>query len=343
MLTDRQGQVLRTVVSAHLETGRPVGSRAIAAREEGREGWSPSTIRSELAVLEDAGYLTHPHTSAGRIPTDSGYRFYVDSLLEADAPVTASRHEPALVQMRREVEDAIRDTTAELSRITDLLAVVTAPPLRSARVHRVEVLRPQPKVVTVVVIASNGEVSKRTFRFTRPVDSGLVKWASSYLNERLAGLALGSRMLPGRIESEELSAKESEFLAEVEPALIDVEDQVEQTLFLDGASRLLSEEHSGDIPKFEELMRGLERRVNLLGMLRSVLDERSVFTWIGDENPQPELRSVSVVGANYGLGYRNLGAVGVMGPLRMDYATAISSVRDAAGELSRYFETVYDE
>jgi heat-inducible transcriptional repressor len=343
MLTERQTQVLRSVVEAHLDSGHPVGSRAIASREQGSEGWSPSTIRSELAVLEEHGFLTHPHTSAGRVPTDSGYRFYVDSLLESERPVKSTPGEPTLVKMRREVEDAIRDTTAELSRITDLLAVVTAPPLESARIHRVEVLRPQPKVVTVVLIASNGEVAKRTFTFSEPVDAGLVEWASSYLNERLSGLALGSRMLPARIASDGLSAKESEFLAEVEPALVAGEGDEEQTLFLDGTSRLLSEEHSGDIPEIEGLMSALERRVALLGVLRSALDQRSVFTWIGEENPRPELRSVSVVGANYGLGYRNLGTVGVMGPLRMDYATAIASVRDAAGELSRYFETVYDE
>ena len=93
----------------------------------------------------------------------------------------------------------------------------------------------------------------------------------------------------------------------------------------------------------DALMRALERRVNVLRALRTALDRRSVFVWIGGENPAPELRSVSVVGANYGLGYRNLGAVGIIGPLRMDYATAIASVRGAAGELSRFFETVYDE
>jgi heat-inducible transcriptional repressor len=90
-------------------------------------------------------------------------------------------------------------------------------------------------------------------------------------------------------------------------------------------------------------MTALEQRASLLGMLRSALDERSVFLWIGDENPQPELRSVSVVGANYGLAHRNLGSVGVVGPLRMDYATAISSVRSAARELSRYCETVFED
>ena len=111
---------------------------------------------------------------------------------------------------------------------------------------------------------------------------------------------------------------------------------------MEGAASLLSESHFGDLPDIDHLMRTLERRASVLRMLRSALDERSVFLWIGDENPQPELRSVSVVGANYGLGYRNLGSVGVVGPLRMDYATAIASVRDAARELSRYFESVYE-
>ncbi|HEV2726989.1 MAG TPA: HrcA family transcriptional regulator, partial [Solirubrobacterales bacterium] len=114
-------------------------------------------------------------------------------------------------------------------------------------------------------------------------------------------------------------------------------------LYLEGTSRLLSDAHLPDLPRADELMTALERRADVLRMLRSSLEERSVFFWIGGENPQPELRSVSVIGANYGLGHRNLGAVGVVGPLRMDYALAIASVRHAARELSRYFETVYSD
>src|SRR6186997_1789740 len=114
--------------------------------------------------------------------------------------------------MRSEVEDAIRETTAELSQINDLLAVVTAPPLESARIHRVEVLLPQPRVVTVVVIASNGEVSKRTLTFDQPVDRGLAEWASSYLSERLLGLAVGARMISGRLADPSLAPKEKAFL-----------------------------------------------------------------------------------------------------------------------------------
>jgi heat-inducible transcriptional repressor len=194
----------------------------------------------------------------------------------------------------------------------------------------------------VVVIASNGAVTKRVFTFDGPVDPGLVSWASSYLNERLAGLGLGARMIANRLDDPELGPTESGFIAEVDDAFTGLEERAEADLYVEGAARLLSEDHASDLPHVDSLMRTLERRANLLRILRSALEERSVFVWIGDENPDPELRSVSVVGANYGLGYRNLGTVGVLGPLRMDYATAIDSVRDAAGQLSRFFETVYE-
>jgi heat-inducible transcriptional repressor len=341
MLSERQQRVLEVVVACYLESGQPVGSKAIADRE-GIE-WSASTIRNELAALEREGFLTHPHTSAGRVPTDSGYRFYADTLISTGERLPAGRApDLRLDRMRREVEEAMRETTAALSQVTDLLALATAPPPSTARIHRVEVLQLQPRVVMVVVIASNGSVTKRVFTFEQPVDRGVVEWASSYLNERLSGLGLGARMVSGRLADPELGAAERRFLEQIGGAFSALEGEGESTIYLDGAARLLSEEHVGDLPRVDALMRALERRAGLLAMLRSALAERSVFLWIGDENPQPELRSVSVVGANYGLGYRNLGAVGVVGPLRMDYATAIASVRDAAGQLSRFFETVYE-
>lgn len=341
MLTDRQQRVLSLVAEEYLRTGKPVGSKALAERR-GVE-WSASTVRNELAALERDGYLTHPHTSAGRIPTDRGYRFYADSLLAA-APAPAGQRpgELELGRMRREVEDAMRETTAALSQMTDLLAVATAPPPSAARIHRVEVLQLQPSVAMIVVIASNGAVAKRVFNFEHRLDPGLLEWAASYLNERLVGLSLGARMTGDRLSDPALSPPEAGFLAEISAAFTDLERRAGEDLYVDGTARLLSEDHAADLPEMESLMGALERRANLLRVLRSALDERSVFVWIGEENPAPELRTVSVVGANYGLGYRNLGTIGVLGPTRMDYATAIASVREAAGELSRFFESVYE-
>jgi transcriptional regulator of heat shock response len=241
MLSQRQELILRLVVDAYLASGRPVASKPIAEREEIE--WGASTVRAELAALEAAGFLTHPHTSAGRVPTETGYRYYVDRLVESALPAPTAV-ELELSRLRREIDEAMRETTAALAQVTDLMALVTAPPLGD-------------------------------------------------------------------------------------------------TLYMHGVSRLLSAEHLPELPRVDELMGALEQRAGMLGMLRSTLDEQSVFLWIGGENPQPELRSVSVVGANYGLAHRNLGSVGVVGPLRMDYATAIASVRGAARELSRYCETVY--
>jgi heat-inducible transcriptional repressor len=340
MLSERQERILQLVVDSHLESGRPVGSKAVAERK-GIE-WSPSTVRGDLAALEDAGFLTHPHTSAGRVPTDAGYRRYVDMLLAAEPAPSGAGVALELSRMRREVDEAMRETTAALSKMTDLVALVTAPPLDTATIRRVEALRLQPNVVMVVVISSAGSVTKRTFTFDEPVDPGLVEWASEYLNERLSGLGLGARMISGRLADPELGQAEQRFLSSIRTAFSSLEGSGEQQLYMEGAARLLSESHFGDLPDIDRLMRTLERRATVLHMLRSALDEHSVFLWIGDENPQPELRSVSVVAANYGLGYRNLGSVGVVGPLRMDYATAIVSVRDAARELSRYFESVYE-
>ena len=193
----------------------------------------------------------------------------------------------------------------------------------------------------VVAIASNGAIAKRVFDFDAAVDPGLVEWASSYLNESLAGLGVGARMIADRLADPELGPAEAEFVAALAAAFTEL-DGGRRRHPLHGRRRAAAlRRRLGDLPRADKLMSALEGRASVLGMLRSALDQRSVFLWIGGENPQPELRSVSVVGANYGLAHRNLGAVGVVGPLRMDYATAISSVRGAARELSRYCETVY--
>lgn len=342
MLTPRQELILRLVVDAYLASARPVPSKEVAELPEVE--WGPSTVRSELALLEAEGFLTHPHTSAGRIPTDSGYRLYVDVLLETGGvPPAAAPAGLELTRLRAEVDEAMRETTAALAQVTDLVAMATAPPLSvAATIHRVEVLQLQPNRVVVIAIASTGDVARRVFEFAAPVDRGLVQWASSYLNEQLSGLGIGARMIASRLADPALDRLEAEFIATLSAAFTELEPESTADLYMDGAARLLSEAHIADLPRADELMTALERRADVLSMLRSSLDQRSVYLWIGDENPQPTLRSVSVVGANYGLGHRNLGAVGVVGPRRMDYATAIVSVRAAARELSRYFETVYD-
>lgn len=340
MLSQRQRAILEAVVGGYLETGRPVGSKVLA--ESGDLGWGASTIRAELAALEEAGYLAHPHTSAGRVPTDSGYRLYADELIGRSEKLPQVRVPVDLSAMRREIDTAMREVTAALSRVNDLVALATAPPPSSTVIRRIEVFALQPSVVMVIVIASNGSVAKQVFSFSDDVDPGLVEWSSSYLNERLTGIEPGSRRIGMLLADTELGRREAEFVQGLAPAFESAGDNAPDALYVDGVGRLLSPEHASDLTHASDLLDALEGRASFLEMLRHSLDKRTIFAWIGEENPHPELRDVAVVGANYGLGYRNLGAIGVLGPLRMDYATAIATVRDAAGELSRFFESVYE-
>jgi len=339
-MTERQALVLRKVVEGHVEHGVPVGSRWLAGQRE--IVWGPSTLRAELAHLEELGLLAHPHTSAGRVPTDSGYRLYVDELLERGGP--APQGEPLrLSLMRREVDEAMRATTEQLSQVTNLLAIVSAPPIATTTIRHVEVLVLQPQVAMVVVITSTGGVSKRVISYERPVDPGVVGWAASYRNEALRGMAVGARMLQANLVEPSLSDSELDFLATLAPVFTELERTAEDTLYVEGAARLLSEHRFQELSQINDLMAMLERRVALLSLLRSALVEPRVYLRIGHENEAPELRSISLVAANYGLASRNLGAVSVLGPVRMDYATAIVSVRQAAAELSRFVADLYDE
>jgi heat-inducible transcriptional repressor len=339
-ISDRQSFVLRKVVEGHRDTGQPVGSKWLA--EQADVPWGPSTIRAELARLEELGLLQHPHTSAGRVPTDRGYRHYVDELLE-DGGTELERPQMQIGAVRQEVDHAMQATTEQLSQVTNLLAIVSAPPLGTTTIKHVEVLLLQPQVAMVVVITSTGGVTKRVVSYERPVDPGLVNWARSYLNEVLGGLAVGARMVHQKLTAPELSEPEQSFLATIAPAFMELEDTAEDTLYVGGATRLMSEHRLQELSQINDLMQLLERRVALLGILRSALDQPSVYLRIGTENEQPELRSLSVVAANYGIATRNLGAVSVLGPLRMDYPRAIASVRQAALELSHFVSELYDE
>jgi heat-inducible transcriptional repressor len=336
-ISPRQSFILRKVVESHVELDQPVGSKWLAELDD--VPWGPSTVRAELARLEEAGLLEHPHTSAGRVPTDRGYRTYVDEMIsEGGLPVPRKRLE--LSTMRRELDEAMRATSEQLSQVTNLLALVTAPRPGAATIRRVEVLLLQPQVAMVVVITSTGGVTKRVISYDEPVDPGLVDWAVSYLNEAVGGLDVGSRMLQMRLNEPGLSARERSFLGTLSSAFTELEDNA---VYMEGAARLLSEHRFQEVSQLGALMEVLEHRRALLGVLRDSLAEPNVYLRIGSENPTPEMRSLSLVAANYGLARRNLGAVSVIGPMRMDYRHAIISVRQAARELSHFVAEVYDE
>jgi heat-inducible transcriptional repressor len=336
-LSQRQREILRSVVEEYVSTGQPVGSRSLVQR--GAMTVSSSTVRAELAELEAVGLLTHPHTSAGRVPTDRGYRAYADSLLERLDPRPGT-FPLDLTGARSEVEAALQATTEVLSELTRLLALVSAPPLEATTVRHVEVLVLQPRLVMAVVITSTGGVSKGVFGFDEPVDPGLAGWAAEYLNDRVAGLTLGTHLLRQRFDDPQLTARERAFLDRLRPAFTELLRE-EQRLYVGGAAGLLDAASADELDAYRSLFEMLDKRAAVLEVLAGALDSTRPVVRVGAELENPALREVSLVAASYGLTNRRLGTVNLIGPLRMDYEMAIRSVRSAASELSRYVENLY--
>ncbi len=340
MLTPRQQEILRRVVEEYVATGQPVGSKTLV--ETAGLTAAASTVRAELAELESLGLLTHPHTSAGRVPTENGYRYYADELLHRLDPQPAE-FPLDLHTTRTEVESALQATTDMLSHVTRLLTLVSAPPLEATTVVHVEVLLLQAEVVMVVVITSAGGVTKRLFHFDDPVDPGLAQWAGEYLNETVSGLQLGTSLLRRRFDDAGHGPRERAFLAAVRPAFTELVS-AEQRLYVGGAADLLGEVRAEELEAYRNLFDLVEKRAGLLEVLgESPVDRRRPYVRVGRELDHPALREVALVGACYGLVHRALGAVSLVGPVRMDYEKAVGAVRSAASELSRFVESVYDE
>lgn len=336
-LRPRQELVLRAVVEEFIASGSPVGSRHLS--ETNHLGVAPSTIRNDLALLEEEGLLAHPHTSAGRVPTDDGYRHYVDAIVRerrhADAPTGFEEPHAA------ELDEALRETADALSRVTELLAIVSAPSLSFATVRHIEVLPLQPNLIMVVVIASTGRVAKRVFRFNKPVDEGLADAVRDYLNERLIGQRLGTRVVDDIFGSPDLGETERTFLAAVRPAFDPAAGLDPETVHMGGSSRLLETLSAQGAPHLDGLVDLLEERCKLLELLYEALHEDGLYLRIGHEMRRPSLQACAMVGANYGLANRNLGTVSVLGPTRMDYQRVIGAVRASADDLSSLMEELW--
>src|SRR5438477_6413788 len=248
-LSPRQRDLLARLIAEYIATGRPVGSRALV--ESAGLSVSPSTVRNELAELEARGLLTHPHTSAGRVPTEQAYRLHADELL-ARQEARPGSFPLDLLELRREIDSALETTSEVLSRVTNMLALVSSPPLQTTTVRHVEVLLLNRRTVMAVVITSTGGVAKRLVDFDQPVDSGLAKWAREYLNERLAGLRLGTNAVRRALEEPSLSAGERRFLAALAPVFTDVM-QSEQRLYLGGTDELLQGARDDELDLYRDV------------------------------------------------------------------------------------------
>jgi heat-inducible transcriptional repressor len=335
MLSDRRRIVLQALVNEYVRSAQPVASKALVDRYDLRV--SPATVRSELSYLEETGHVFQPHVSAGRVPTDAGYRAFVDAMLEAGAEEGLTNAEVESVRnqyhaLEHEVADAMRETSALLSRLTSYVAVVIAPTLRRARIRRINLVWIGDARAVLVVVTDSGQVADRTVDLVEPVGVEELASVERLLNSTLDG-KVGEEVRAARAGVESAAVLPARIIAQVLDEVIDCLLEADADgVVSGGVSTLLAQPEFADPRLVGPLVNLLEDGLETLHVLTSLMHTGDVVVRIGSENPAG-LDRMSVVAASYDAGGTE-GVIGVIGPTRMDYARSVSAVRTVADGLS---------
>lgn len=330
MLDDRKAAILRAVVECHIRTAQPVSSSYVA--QLGELSVSPATVRNEMAVLEQEGFLYQPHASAGRVPTDKGYRFFVDSMA-GPAPLAPRQSELVRLFFDRthgQLERMLAETSGLLSKLTDYAAVVVAPAVPDpARARSVQLVQLAPRLVVAVAVLANGTVERRTLELSAELSWAQVERAQSALASFVVGETLEKPGLPegsGDPAVDALAVSALRALRNLE------EDEEPEHVFVGGAARMAAAfEAVGTIRNVLEI---LEQQYVLVTLLKDVLD-RGLTVAIGTEHGVASLADCSVVVAPYDVDGERAGTVGVLGPTRMHYDQALAAVAVVSKKLTR--------
>ena len=339
-LTSRQQMMLNLVVREYVTTAAPVGSKGLA--DKFKLGVSSATIRNELARLEELGYLTHPHTSAGRQPTDKGYRYFVERLMgETELPLHEQRtiaHQ--FYQVRQDVEQWTRLAAAVLARTARSAALVTAPQSSNARFRHLQLISTQRQLVLLILVLQDGSVKQEMLTLAEAMPQEVLDEASRRLNGACENLSHDGIVA--------LRANLPVFEAEIAGVVADIMQQAESRatspVYRDGLSEVLRQPEFEGRQESEALLRVMEEHSSLLEeVLANALSPNvgGVQVVIGGEGRWRELRDCSLVLSRYGVADHATGALGVLGPTRMPYSRAISAVRYVSDLMSDLISDLY--
>lgn len=335
-LGDRRAHILRALISHYVNSGEPVGSKTLVDRYNLKV--SPATVRNELAALEEAGLIHQPHTSAGRIPTDAGYRFFVDRFgSNMRLPERESRQvEQFFGEPRWELEEALRQTASLLSTLTDHAAVVFAPALDRSTIRHLELVALPGMRAMVVVVTDSGRVYNQVVHHDDRLDGEQLARAGRVLDALVVGVALDDVGETLKRSLERFAPEERELIGSVGDLLqSELAKRDAEKVFLEGASNIIDEHKFSDLETVRHVIEALEHRRLLLEVLADALAVGSVSVRIGTENLSEEMQFCSVITAPYGAGDNQLGSLGVVGPTRMDYGRTIAAVHEVAASLGR--------
>ena len=336
VLDERRKDVLRSLIQLHVETGEPVGSESLSRALH--RSLSPATLRNLMADLEALGYLDHPHTSAGRVPTDDGYRLYVDSLMAHHdlAPRDAAAIRSELRARDGSVDQVMENASHLLSRLSRHVGFVLAPDIASASFRHLDFLRLAPPRVLVVMVSASGLVTNKVIEVEDTPSADELTACANYLNTHFAGMGLAAiraRLL--ELMKEEKALYDSllqKVVALGERAFAVAED--EPSVYLDGASNILAQTGFEDLGRMRALFKTFEEKSRLVKILNACLSGSGIRVLIGHENPDPDLRGLALVTSRCSLEGEPGFGLGVMGSTRMEYAHVVALVDHVARAVS---------
>lgn len=336
VLNPREREILKAVIQDHILTAEPIGSRTISRRHAFH--LSPASIRNIMADLEEQGLLAQPHTSAGRVPTDRGYRFYVDTLMEPEelASRDAERIQAGVTVPMGEAEEMLREAGRVLSSVTQYTCLVMAPRLERNTFSRIEFVQLGRDRLLVVFVCTSGLVQQKVVALEAPISLDELGRITRYLNDVLEGKTLAEirAFIVARM-AEEKTLYDSLLARALELARRAVEDAEEADVYVGGASHIAEQPEFADVAKMRQLFAAFEEKTKLVRILDACLRNVDVTVVIGNEAVIPGLAGVSVIASPYRAGDAIVGAVGIVGPTRMPYARMVPLVRYAARQVSR--------
>ncbi len=345
-LDDRKKSILRAIVEGYIENAEPVGSRSIAKKTD--LNLSAATIRNEMGDLEELGYLKKPHTSAGRIPSGQGFRFYVDSLMERYL-MTAAEIEQlrgAMLNRMRELDKIVKDVSAAFSSITALPTFGMLPGIETGVIKSIKLVWIDARTVMVIVSDSSGLIKNKLLRLRETITGDIIDRLNEVLNDNLTGLTASEINLSNIIEIQNAVGVNVEILTSVLELVHEAISEIDKhEVYMEGGTNILRFPEYNSIDKIKEILEFFDNKNSLSDMVRALPAAKGgeVKVFIGDENPAEELKNNSVILSTYKVGRDMTGIIGVVGPMRMDYSRVVTGVEFFARQLENMLSERFNE
>lgn len=339
-LSERKKQILKAIVDAHIEGGGPVGSKAILQNRQ--LNCSSATIRNEMAELEEMGYLEQPHASAGRIPSELGYRFYVDSLIEHYAMTTSeiAQINNLLRAKMGELDQILAAASNLASSLTNYTGIAVKPRLNSVNISKYETIYLEPDHYILVVVASTGAVKTKHIRTDAPVTAAAVARLAAALNLHMSGLCADQINLRIIMDFENHMGADAGMATQVVKVIYDLLGELDQgEMNVSGLNHLLQYPEYSDRGQFQELLGALEKKEDILNLVSGAENRDDINVLIGSESRVEVMNNSALVFKPIVKDGRTLGAIGVLGPRRMDYAKVLATLEGLSGNIENLIQS----